>query len=978
MYLKVLLIFFLLSQCLFSQKNFKQDSIALAENKSKVIRFINPQPDSALYYIKENLKLATSIEYENGIADAEYLFAQYYRRTQKIDSAIIYFKKSALRSKKFGHTLGESIANNGLCRVLYLLGRYDEAEKACNSALNTLENEIVKNELGYMTKADTHTALGTIYLRKNSIEKAQENFLVVDSMHQNRPLRPDVIAAAYQNLGGIHLDLNDLKLAEDYFYRANDEFEKLPPQAAEYYLNSNNVELGKLEFKKEDFIKADSLLTNCYAFFKKIGDEQTLSELTTSLALIKIERKDFEKADELLNEAYSLHQKNRFVLEAATDAVELAKIAVRKKDFKSGMNWANKAGELNKTLNNSVIKKDQALVLANLYEQFSKYEEAYKYQIIANAINDSLNKVQSAESIREIDEKYQSERRNREIKLLKAESEIAKEQTRNQRNILLSGIGLTSLAGVFLFVLYRNRKKTNDKLREIDALKTNFFTNISHEFRTPLTLISTPIQESLDDSSLSNQKRKHFEIALTNTKRLSSLVDQLLELSKIDSGNRKLLIQKNTPTKMVAAWSESFSYLAKQKNIDFKTDISNKKTQAWFDYEALEIIVVNLLGNAIKYTPKNGQITLQVSIQKEQLNISVKNTGQGLTNKQMKTIFNRFYQTNGQNEGAGVGLSLVKELTELHDGKIQVSSELNKWVLFEVSLCINKSKLKNAQIKESTDFEALSSAGELELNELQEEDIIQTKELPILLVVEDNTDVRTLLTDTFKKEYEVVQAANGKEGILMALNIIPDIIISDVMMPIKDGIELTNTLKNDERTSHIPIILLTAKAGDENELVGINVGVDDYITKPFNQKILKSKTASLVALRKKLQSRYSQEVILKPKDIAITSIDEKFLERVQKILDEKLVEPTFTTSEFSKTIHMSRMQLHRKLKALTGLSTSEFLRSQRLKLAASILKQSDINVSEVGYSVGFNNHAYFSKCFKEVFSATPSEFASKK
>jgi len=295
-------------------------------------------------------------------------------------------------------------------------------------------------------------------------------------------------------------------------------------------------------------------------------------------------------------------------------------------------------------------------------------------------------------------------------------------------------------------------------------------------------------------------------------------------------------------------------------------------------------------------------------------------------------------------------------------------------------LAVDKTKLKNSKIKETADNVTTITTANLETKQKKEENEEDTiyDELPILLIAEDNTDVRSLLTDTFKNEYEVVEAVNGEEGVLKAIDIIPDIIISDVMMPIKDGVELTNTLKNDERTSHIPIILLTAKAGDENELTGIDVGVDDYITKPFNQKILKSKAASLVALRKKLQSRYSQEVILKPKDIAITSVDEKFLERLQKILDEKLVESTFTTEEFSKTLHMSRMQLHRKLKALTGLSASEFLRSQRLKLAARILKQSDINVSEVGYSVGFNDHAYFSKCFKEVFSATPSEFASKK
>ena len=977
---KLSLLLFLIFQGLFSQRDFREDSMSLAQNKTKVIQFINPQPDSAFFYIKKNMELAESINYENGVADAEYLLAQYYRRIQKIDSAIIYFKESAIRSKKSEYPLGSSIANNGLCRVLYLLGRYEEAEKACNNALNSLKNEALDSELGYMTKADTHTALGTIYLRKNNIEKAQENFLTVDSMHKNKTLRPDVIAAAYQNLGGIYRDLNDLTLAENYFFRANDEFKKLPPQAAEYYLNSNNVELGKLEFKKEEFVKADSLLTHCYTFFKKIGDEQTLSELATTLALIKLKRDDFMKADELLNEAYALHEKNGFVLEAATDAIELARIALIKNEVKSGLTWANKAGKLNRTLNNPVIRKDHALVLADLYSQLKDFEKAYKYQAIGTAINDSLNQVQSTEAIREIDEKYQSEQRNREIKLLKAENEITEEQTRNQRNLLLTGIGLTSLGGIFVFILYRNRQKTNKKLREIDALKTNFFTNISHEFRTPLTLISAPIQESLEEKDLSPQKRKHFEIAQKNTVRLSSLVDQLLELSKIDSGNRNLLLQKDAPTQMIAAWSESFLYLAEQKSLNFKIKILDKTTEAYFDSDALENIIVNILGNAVKYTPCEGEIELNVSLENDYLTIRVKNTGDGLSNSQIKTIFNRFYQTDGQNEGAGVGLSLVKEFTELHGGKISVTSKLGKWTLFEVLICVDKAKLKNAEFKKTKNPQPLIKVPELGVNQLGEEEALTSigEELPLLLIVEDNEDVRILLTDTFKKEYEIVQAVNGEDGILKALETIPDIIISDLMMPIKDGIALTNTLKNDERTSHIPIILLTAKAGDANELIGIETGADDYITKPFNQKILKSKTASLVDLRKKLQSRYSQEVVLKPKDIAITSVDKKFLERLQLILDEKLVESTFSTEQFSQDLNMSRMQLHRKLKALTGLSASEFIRSQRLKLAAQILQTADINISEVGYRVGFNDHAYFSKCFKEAYNCTPSDFAEVK
>jgi DNA-binding response OmpR family regulator len=511
----------------------------------------------------------------------------------------------------------------------------------------------------------------------------------------------------------------------------------------------------------------------------------------------------------------------------------------------------------------------------------------------------------------------------------------------------------------------------------LDALKTNFFANISHEFRTPLTLISSPIETTLEEPDLPIEKRNHFEMALNNTKRLLSLVDQLLDLSKIDSGALKLQLEKGYPTQLIAAWSEAFSYLAKQKNIEFKITATDKGKEGWFDRDSLEKIVVNLLSNAIKYTPKNGQIEVNISKHGEHINFVVRNTGKGLTKGQMNTIFDRFYQSDDFSEGVGIGLSLVKELTELHKGTITVSQEQDQWTTFSVNLCADKNKFKNAVVIVTSANKELTPSIVHESKELQDAVANTDNGLPILLVVEDNTDVQTLLFDTFKNSYKVLIANNGEEGIEKALEHVPDIIVSDVMMPIKDGVALTKILKKDERSSHIPIVLLTAKAGDENKLVGIDVGADDYITKPFNQKILKSKVNNLIALRKKLQSRYSQEVILKPKDIAITSVDERFLEKVQQVLDEQLSESSFTVAAFSKAVHMSRMQLHRKLKALTGLSTSEFVRSQRLKLATQILRQSDINISEVGYSVGFNDHAYFTKCFRETYNCTPSEFVKK-
>ena len=541
----------------------------------------------------------------------------------------------------------------------------------------------------------------------------------------------------------------------------------------------------------------------------------------------------------------------------------------------------------------------------------------------------------------------------------------------------MGGLLITGILAFLLFLLYQNRKKTSDKLRELDTKKSRFFANISHEFRTPLTLISNPIEAAIEDIELSPERRKQFEIAKRNSNRLLELINQLLDLSKIDAGELRLQIQEGKLLQFIAVLVDSFSFSAMQKDIHYMVNGSASDLDFYFDKDAVEKIVTNLIANAIKYTSKNKDILVSFNIEDEQLKLVIKNSGSLLTQDEVANLFERFYQTSEDNAGSGIGLALVKELVELHKGTINVINSQDGWLCFSVVLPVDKNTFKSEVFIESNANEdysvsdLLSNSDDIE----EDEDLLLQNNLPILLIVEDNADILNLLKQEFVNSYTIVSAPNGEEGIDVALETIPDIIISDIMMPVKDGIALTQHLKNDERTSHIPIVLLTAKAGDHNELLGVEVGADDYITKPFNSKILKTKVKKLIENRRLLQERYSQELVLLPKDVSITNIDEQFLERLQNVLDTNLVEPSFSASSFSVAIGMSRMQLHRKLKALTGLTTSEFIRSQRLKLAAKLLKESDTNISQIGYSVGFNDHTYFSKCFKEFYNCTPSEYA---
>jgi DNA-binding response OmpR family regulator len=461
-----------------------------------------------------------------------------------------------------------------------------------------------------------------------------------------------------------------------------------------------------------------------------------------------------------------------------------------------------------------------------------------------------------------------------------------------------------------------------------------------------------------------------------NSNRLLNLVNQLLDLSKLESGHLKLKVVQGDLSLFLKALASSFQHLANQKQIHYTIDIA-AINNAWFDKDVIEKTVVNLLSNAFKYTSDEGHITFSASIIDNHAVFYIENDSQQFTKTQLENIFNRFYQIDKNAQGVGIGLSLVKELVTLSHGNISVENTSNNSIAFKVSLPISKSQFKPEEIvSETFKVSAAEPKNYVDQADTETSQVID-EDLPILLIVDDNDDIRNFIKSAFKNSYQVVEANNGEIGITKAIELIPDIIISDVMMPKLNGFQLAEKLKQDERTCHIPIILLTAKADDADRFIGLETGADDYMVKPFKIKGLEARVKNLITSREKLRERYSQEIVLRPKDIAITNFDEKFLEKLQDVLDNNLVEPSFSTEDFSKAVGLSRMQLHRKIKALTGLTASEFIRSQRLKLAAQLLKTSDVNVSQIGYTVGFNDHSYFAKCFKEAYKCTPTAYAKK-
>lgn len=561
------------------------------------------------------------------------------------------------------------------------------------------------------------------------------------------------------------------------------------------------------------------------------------------------------------------------------------------------------------------------------------------------------------------------------------------------------------------------------KLREIDKMKSRFFANISHEFRTPLTLILGPI-DKLFSKTTDNDTKEELSIMQRSSKRLQRLINQLLDLSKLESGEMTLQLEKVDIVKLIKQYVQSFESLAKRKGIklEFKSEVDEHI--ALFDTDKIEKILNNLLSNAFKFTQSGGLIKVSILTElitsEERSNqfpswegrslsvvegrgvgenrhnsfkIKVSDTGIGIPADRIDNIFDRFYQVDDSNrrdnEGTGIGLALTKELVELLGGSISVESEVEKGTTFTVILPIIKKETgdwKSETEKKKTKKEIEIVKSSLVQKSLVEEKFKETESLspmsglqpPIVLVVEDNPDMRAYICGHLKSNYKIIEAENGLKGFNKAIDNIPDLIISDVMMPKMDGIELSEKLKADERTSHIPVILLTARVETADRIEGLETGADDYLVKPFEAKELQVRIKNLIEQRIKLRQRFFKEIVLGSQEIKIDSLDEQFIKRLFDICQQHLSKPDFNVNVLGKEAGLSRSQLHRKLKGLTDKSATEFINILRLKRAAVLLKENHDSISKIAYDVGFNNLSYFNKSFKKLFGETPSDYIQNK
>lgn len=563
--------------------------------------------------------------------------------------------------------------------------------------------------------------------------------------------------------------------------------------------------------------------------------------------------------------------------------------------------------------------------------------------------------------------------------------------------LYLIGILLIIFTATYiLFTIFRLKHQVTVE-QQISDIKLRFFTNISHELRTPLTLIAGPIEQILQNGKLNNEDKEQLILVERNTNRMLRLVNQILDFRKIQNKKMKMRVQQIDLIPFTRQIMESFLNMADEHQIDFKFECSFTSLTVWADADKLEKILFNLLSNAFKYTPQGKEIKVIIQDNEQDIIIIIQDQGIGIAENRQKTLFMRFENIVDRNlfnqSSTGIGLSLVKELIDMHHGNIDIDSKLGEGSCFTIHLLKGKEHYET-----STEF-ILSDEVVTDINQISHNtfslitdsaDRHLDQEKETLLIVEDNNELRFFLRTIFIQYFNIIEAENGNSGLEKGKQFVPDIIISDVMMPEKDGIEMIRELREEVTTSHIPVILLTAKSNIESKLEGMKHGADDYITKPFSATYLKARIFNLLEQRKKLQALYCASLMPPVADEPTTgkkednpSIpelspnDQRFMNTLLTFIDKHLDNGDLMVEDMAKEVNMSRSVFFKKLKTLTGLSPVEFLKDMRIKQAAELIKKNEFNMAQIAYMIGFNDSHYFSKCFKQQYGITPTEFKDK-
>ncbi len=914
-------------------------------------------PAKALVYAEQALEISKANDYTVNIAQSLRSIGIIKKRQSDFKTALSLFEESKNYYTKINDTVGIYTCLIDIGNVYYRQNNSILALKYLNAA-----REIIIQSGNINSLSRIYHRLGGIYNKQKQYDKAIEYHQ--KSLEINLDLDFKLgISVNYNNIGNAYLELNQYSKAKDNYLKA-------------------------LVIKKE------------------LNDKKGIASTLNNIGLVFVRQKEFQKAITYHKQALDGYKELNNKRGIALCLCNLGNDNLETNNLPLAIEYAQNSLIISEDINSLLLQKKNYWTLSEANAKQNQFKKSRRYLKLYMVYNDSIVSAETVREIAEMEAKFEVAKKEKEIVLLNSEKDkqnLRIEKQNLQRNMMIGMILLVLSVLFFLLWSYRNKQKLNKKLKELNLAKSRFFANISHEFRTPLTLLLGPLEKLLNNPK--QEEKEMIRLMHRNASRLLFLDNQLLDLAKLESGKLKLEVRKYDIIQALKGMSMSFESLAERQQISFQCIFHDGETEAFFDKDKLEKIISNLLSNALKFTPQNGAVIFEASIISDKMKlpqrfknktgetlfISVSDTGKGISKEQQEFVFDRFYQVDSgirrNFEGTGLGLSLTKELVELHHGVILLESEPGKGSTFKVYLPIDKNAYSTNEIIEDRKEEnttsirtvGISAENRIESANLGEDIIPESVEEGLLqiLIVEDNQDMRTYIRDCFTGQYIILEAMDGIDGLKIATDKIPDIIVTDLMMPRMDGIELCKRLKTDARSSHIPVILLTALSSVEDRIHGLQTGADDYIAKPFNRKELLARVYNLTQQRKMLRERFGKEIKIQAKDITVTSADELFLNKLITLIEKNIANPDLNVDSLLEEIHLSRSQLHRKLKALTDLSATEFIRNIRLKRAAQLLEQNHGSISETVYAVGFSSLSYFSKCFQKQFGVSPKDFGEQ-
>ncbi len=685
---------------------------------------------------------------------------------------------------------------------------------------------------------------------------------------------------------------------------------------------------------------------------------------------------DYEQAYYYLNRSRNIAAESESGLEKAISLKELGEYYQFLKNADSAIYYLDLAHHLETNLGLPKRVKQTAELLSKIYYSKGEFKTASDYLKIASQMNDSLASIEKYNEVAKLEMRFEIE---------KNEAEISKQKL--LRNSFIGGALLLVIFGLVLWRAYRNKKKDNhllaeqkaeiqeisNKLQQSTKRKLDFFTNISHEIRTPLTLIKSPLERILKSETKDEEIGNQLQLAINNTNKLKTLVNQILDLQKLDEDLLSLDLSEFEIISFCKEIASSFEGYSSQNNCKLIFESNIAKALIKFDQVRLQSIITKLFSNAFKFNKENGQVIFNLNLNTQQLDLEIIDTGKGMNSDHLKKLGERYYQIEDSNasvEGSGIGLAYVKEIVALAKGKLSVASELEKGTTISISIPLERIEvLDNTAVK----FE-ISKRDQFvtQFDDLISE--IKDNGLPRILIVEDNYELRIFLRDLFASSYQVISAKDGQEGKDLALKYLPDLIISDVMMPKIRGNELCKMLKNNINTCHITIILFTAKGAPDSIIDGYDCGADDYIVKPFDTDLLLKKVKNIISTGENARKKFSFADIENSKSI-YSDFDKKFLENCISIIQDNIQNGNFTVEVLAENIHLHRRTLLRKFNALTGKSPIDLIRHTRMSKAAELIKE-NYRVNEVALMVGYEDTNRFSQAFKQFHGVSPSAYNS--